>query len=133
MKNKKLILILSALAVAFSCVNMPVLATDNIAENTKITVSNSPELWERFLKYDLCILDYNSLTDDKKDLCRFIFETELNSPDTIVCERARRILAGYDVGRRVTLEDTENYYDFGDPAFLYNHVLPDTPISLFCT
>lgn len=93
MKNKKLIMLFSALAVACSCVNMPVSATDNIAGNTEITVSNSPELWEKFLKYDLCITDYNSLTDEEKDLCKFIFETEQSTGDTIRCEHARRTLA----------------------------------------
>ena len=93
MKKKKIIPILSALAVAFSCVNMPVSATENVTENTEITVSNNPELWKRFLKYDLRITDYDALSYEEKDLCKFIFETELNSPDTIICERARRILA----------------------------------------
>lgn len=89
----------------------------------QITVENSTELWERFLKYDLCVLDYDSLTDEQKELCRFIFETELNSEDTIICERARRTLVGYDVGERVTLEDTENYYDFADYAHMYSEVV----------
>ncbi len=129
MKNKKIITMISAIVMAFSCVNIPVYAVNSTSTETitEITAENSQQLWERFLKYDLCILDYDSLTDEQKELCKFIFETELNSEDTIICERARRIIAGYDVGRRATLEDTENYYDFGDPAFLYQHVLSDTP------
>lgn len=78
--------------------------------------------WDKFLKYDLCITDYDSLTDEQKDLAKFIFETETNSEETIICERARRILDDYDVGRRVTLEDTENYYDFADYAYLYSYL-----------
>jgi len=33
-------------------------------------------LWDKFIKYDLCITDYDSLTDEEKDLCHFIFDTE---------------------------------------------------------
>ena len=33
-------------------------------------------LWDKFIKYDLCITDYDSLTDKEKELCKFIFETE---------------------------------------------------------
>ncbi|MDE5618996.1 MAG: leucine-rich repeat protein [Ruminococcus sp.] len=110
MKKKKIITIISALTIACSCVNMPVSAME-------ITVSSNPELWERFLKYDLCILHYNSLTDEEKELCRFIFETELNSEDTIICKRARRTLDGYDVGRRATLEDTKIYDNILDMSY----------------
>lgn len=75
-------------------------------------------LWNRFIKYDLRITDYDSLTDEKKELCKYIFETERSSEDTIICARARQILAGYDVGERVTFEDTEHYYDIMDSSFL---------------
>lgn len=43
-------------------------------------------LWDKFLKYDLCITDYDSLTYEEKDLCKFIFETERSSTDTIRCK-----------------------------------------------
>lgn len=119
MKKIITILLVFVLCCSYSPVHVKAVET---AENNLITSENSPELWERFLKYDLCILDYNSLNDEEKDLCKFIFETELNSEDTIICERARRILAGYDVGRRVTIEDTENYYDFADFDYLYNYI-----------
>lgn len=68
----------------FSYVNIQVSATGNMMKNTEITVSNSPELWEKFLKYDLCITDYDSLSIEEQNLCKFIFETELNSEDTIL-------------------------------------------------
>jgi hypothetical protein len=29
-------------------------------------------LWEKFIKYDLCITDYRALTDEEKELCKFI-------------------------------------------------------------
>lgn len=122
MKKQKIIVSLTSLICAFFCILSPFKAkTVAISEDTVITCKNNPELWERFLKYDLCVLDYDSLTDEKKELCKFIFETELNSEETIICERARRILNGYDVGRRVTIEDTENYYDFKELfSFDYN-------------
>jgi len=72
-------------------------------------------LWDKFIKYDLCITDYNSLTDEQKSLCEFIFETERSSDDIIVCERARRTLAGDEnLGDRITLEQLENAYGIWD-------------------
>ena len=118
---KKFIAMLSVVVLCCSYSPVCVNAVEETSDVGSITVENSPELWERFLKYDLCILDYDSLTDEDKDLCRFIFETELNSKHTIICERARRILDGYDVGRRATLEDTEKYYDFADFGYTYTY------------
>lgn len=116
MKNKKIITIISAIIMAFCCVNMPVYAVNSTSTETvtQITVENSQQLWERFLKYDLRITDYNSLSEEEKDLCKFIFETELNSEDTIICERARRTLAGYDVGKRIDPNQVENYCNIVD-------------------
>lgn len=71
-------------------------------------------LWDRFIKYDLRITDYNSLSKEEKDLCKFIFETERSSEDTIICERARRILSGYDVGERIDPQKIKNYYNIID-------------------
>ncbi len=79
-------------------------------------------MWDRFIKYDLRITDYDSLTDKEKELCRFIFETERSSKDTIICSRARMIIAGYDVGERVTLDQTEHYYDFVDSSFIDDRI-----------
>ena len=87
---KKIIAMLLTVILSFSFSPLYVKAT----ETNSITSENNSKLWERFLKYDLCILDYDSLDDEQKDLCKFIFETELNSDDTIICERARRILNG---------------------------------------
>ena len=33
-------------------------------------------LWEKFLRYDLCITDYAAMSESEQALCRFIFETE---------------------------------------------------------
>lgn len=65
-------------------------------------------LWEKFLTYDLCITDYNSLTDEQKELCKFIFETERSASGTVRCERARKILAGEDIGDRITVSEIKN-------------------------
>lgn len=125
---KKFIAVLSAIFMCCGYSPMCVKAyQEQKIATVGITAENSPELWERFLKYDLCITDYDSLTDDEKELCKFIFETELNSEDTIICERARRTLNGYDVGRRVTLEDTENYYDFADFKYMYSYITDKEP------
>ena len=95
--------IMSVAAIPFAAVN----AEDNT------------ELWEDFLKYDLCITDYDSLTEKEQELCHFIFDTETNSEDTVVCERARNILAGYDVGERITPELAAKYKNIVSSKYLY--------------
>ena len=90
------------------------------------------DLYERFLKYNLCITDYDSLTDEEKELCQFIFERERSANQTIRCERARRILAGDDVGERITLSDIEGKRCIIDPmtairgiVYNYAYCVPD--------
>ena len=92
-------------------------------------------LWDKFIKYDLCITDYDSLTNEEKDLCHFIFDTEQSSDKPIRCERARRILAGDDVGKRITLEQLDGAYGIWDrfsPDKLgwhnYIHCIPDIKV-----
>lgn len=46
------------------------------------------EMWDKFLKYDLCITDYDALTAEEQELCKFIFETERSSYWGVICERA---------------------------------------------
>lgn len=76
-------------------------------------------LWDNFLRYDLCITDYDSLTEEQQELCHFIFDTETSHNDDIVCERARRILAGDDVGERLTLQQLGNAYGIADQMSYY--------------
>lgn len=90
-------------------------------------------LWEKFLKYDLLIADYDTLTAKEQSLCRFIFETEQSSDITIRCERARRTLArDENIGERLTLEQLENCYGIWDRYAetkdgmpWYQHCVPD--------
>ncbi len=88
-------------------------------------------LWEKFLKYDLCITDYTALTPEQKELCHFIFDTEQNSERMLRCERARRILAGEDVGERITTEQLDDAYGVWDKYGSsygwqnYIHCVPD--------
>ena len=96
-------------------------------------------LWDKFIKYDLCIADYDSLTDKEKELCKFIFETEQSAQGVVRCERARRILAGEDVGERVTLSEIHNGINvenvhgskiIGNYSYRYLHYGDTT--SLYC-
>ncbi len=95
--------------------------------------SENDQLWDKFIRYDLCITDYNSLTDEKKELCHFIFDTEQASNDTIVCERARRTLANdSNIGDRLNLEQIndcygicDHYADFYCGNIDYFHCVPD--------
>ena len=111
---------LLALTITVSSVPFSGITANAIDLSDSYTQEVDWDLWERFLKYDLRITDYEALTDEEKELCRFIFETERSAEDTIICERARRQLAGYDVGERVTLDVTENYYEIRDYSYSYS-------------
>ena len=76
-------------------------------------------LWDSFLQYDLCIGDFGALSAEEQSLCRFIFDTEQAANDNIVCERARRILAGEDVGDRLTLSQLAEAYGVWDNNSYY--------------
>lgn len=105
----------------------------NVSAADDIVYDVDYSLWDKFIKYDLCITDYNSLSDEQKELCRFIFETEQKSGDTVICERARRTLAGDEnIGERMTLDKLVDCYGiwdnysvnkFGWSAYL--HCVPD--------
>lgn len=99
-----------------------VLSFGNLPVLTGLAESQNSALWEKFLRYDLCITDYNARSEEEKELCRFIFDTEQAANDNIVCERARRILAGDDVGERITLEQLESAYGLWDSQSVYNNV-----------
>lgn len=87
-----------------------------------ITVYAKDNLWNKFLKYDLCITNYNALTDEEKELCHFIFDTEQAAGDTVICERARRTLAGdSNIGKRLTLDDLANCYGIWDNYSVYKN------------
>ena len=144
---KKILSILSALMLSVACMPYTVYADGNyfgrgdgyvdplpnFTGNEETTVENNPELWEKFLEYDLCITDYDSLTSEEKDLCRFIFETEQSSIATIRCERARRMLAHDEyIGERLTIETAMNSYGIWDcyssakaGSAYFTHAVPD--------
>lgn len=101
---KKIISLLAAVTISIAYFHM----------NNAYSAETSDNLWSEFIKYDLCITDYDSLTDDEKELCQFIFDTEQAANDNIICERARRILAGDDVGERITIEQLDDAYGIWD-------------------
>ncbi len=89
-------------------------------------------LWDYFIKYDLCISDYDALTDEQKELCNFIFYWEQLDSGYTRYERARRILAGEDVGERIALEQLQGAYGIWDVYsddksgwHSYIHCVPD--------
>ncbi|MBR6984851.1 MAG: leucine-rich repeat protein [Ruminococcus sp.] len=97
-------------------------------------------LFDKFLKYDLCITDYNALTEEEKDLCHFIFDTEQSAEETVICERARRTLAhDPNIGDRLKLEQLEECYGIWDqysPSLFgctyYMHCVPDIKYLYDC-
>lgn len=135
--KKKFLLSASACIIATSFLN--VLSadaysslTDYILGNGEYTINYDVDVdwsfWDDFIKYDLRITDYDSLPEKKKELCKFIYETEISSKEDIVCERARRIIAGYDVGERVSPEICSKYERIADYSWDYTQ-LDSTYIS----
>lgn len=53
-----------------------ILTASSLPISSSYAVQTSEELWNKFIKYDLCITDYDSLTEEEKELCKFIFDTE---------------------------------------------------------
>ena len=121
MKKRLFAILCSTVMLASTALPLPVSAADDDA------------LWEKFLRYDLCITDYDALTEEEQELCHFIYDTEQSSKDTIRCERARRTLAhDPDLGERLTLTQLENVYGicdwYGDSlyeSFFSVHCVPD--------
>lgn len=97
--------------LSLTITSFPSIRTESAQNNDK---------WKNFLRYDLCITNYDALSDEEKQLCHFIFDTEQAAGDNIVCERARRILAGDDVGERLTPEQLENAYGLRDICSFYD-------------
>ncbi|MBQ8922284.1 MAG: leucine-rich repeat protein [Oscillospiraceae bacterium] len=93
--------------------------------------TDSSAIWERFLRYDLCITDYSLLSEEERALCRFIFDTEQNSAETVRCERARRILDYDYVSDRLREEELTALCgiqdDFADYKFSGIYARPCTP------
>ena len=119
--KKSLVIIISTLLI------------NSICSQRVYSIEPDNQLWDKFLEYDLCITDYNALTEEEQELCHFIFDTEQSSDETIICERARRTLAhDSDIGNRITLEQLEDCYGICDMysemffgAEDYIHCVPD--------
>ncbi|MBQ3916351.1 MAG: hypothetical protein II690_07150, partial [Ruminococcus sp.] len=114
----------TALSAAMVCAGLTPVPASAVSE---------ANLWEKFLRYDLGITDYSALSSEDKELCRFIFDTEQAAGDNIVCERARRTLAGDDVGERIALDELKETYGIWDKYSpnsiygwqIYTHCVPD--------
>lgn len=115
---KKITAIISVIAMIAGSVPMYANAYSRQTTGNPVPVVDWNK-WDDFIKYDLRITDFYSLDREKQNLCKFIFETEMSSPEDIVCERARRIVAGQDVGERVTVEKLKQYEAIGDCKWLY--------------
>lgn len=115
---------------------LSVALTTTYALSVKADAATDVSLWDKFIRYDLCITDYNSLTSEEKELCHFIFDTEQAAGDNIVCERARRTLAGDDVGERITIEQLKDAYGVWDYGSFYQtygwHTFIDCVPDVIC-
>ncbi len=115
-----------------SCLTAAALCAASLAA-FPVSAGENDDLWERFLRYDLCVTDFDALTAEQQELCHFIFDTEQSTEETVVCERARRTLAGdTDLGERITLEQLNGAYGIYDKYAYdkvgweaYIHCVPD--------
>lgn len=128
MKKKLTALILGAAVTAASLMSLPAAAykgfefiETRFRDENIYTLPVDYSLWDNFIKYDLRITDYDELTDEEKELCRFIFERERSANNTVSCERARRILAGEDVGERLTWEMIDGTAHLADSVASSRH------------
>lgn len=150
MKNKKILIFISSCIIVslfISTIKLNYIFAQNFEYPTEILSSDyynqevNYSLWDKFIKYDLCITDYDALTDKEKELCKFIFETERSANGTVRCERARRtLLSDDDLGDRINLkelneisgiydkylsEDVHNYTYYKYNYYYYKHCVPD--------
>ena len=136
--KKNVLALLSAAILTLQAASLPASAFygNSLAELVQPSNYDQPvdtDLWEKFLKYDLCITDYAALSESQQALCRFIFETERSAKDTVRCERARRMLSQDPaIGPRLTLEQLEDCYGIWDRFSEYKvgqswflHCVPD--------
>lgn len=117
----------------FLAITISTLIINSICPQRVYSIEPDYQLWNKFLKYDLCITDYNALSEEEQELCHFIFDTEQSAKGTVICERARRTLA-HDplIGERLKLEDLVDCYgvwdQYSDTIFSYpdyTHCVPD--------
>ena len=116
--KKRILAALSAAVLTMYAAPLLVHGTSIPNTTTARSIDQTPideSLWEKFLRYDLCITDYAAMSESEQALCRFIFETEQSAKDTVRCERARRMLSQDPaIGPRLTLEQLEDCYGIWD-------------------
>lgn len=126
--KKKLISIFTAIAIASVSLmsNFTVSAYDGTFDYLKEqylepTAKNEVDwtLFDDYLKYSLDIDDYDSLTDEKKELCQFIFETERSRMPYVYCLNARNSLLKDESPKRVSFDDPQTIASVVDPAPSY--------------
>ena len=139
--KKNVLALLSAAILTLQAASLPASAFygNSLAELVQPSNYDQPvdtDLWEKFLKYDLCITDYAALSESQQALCRFIFETERSAKDTILCARARAILMGCSPVERFSADDIDaaltgisSLYDLN--GRIYSLIYPNSRNRLF--
>ena len=98
--------------------------------NAKIDVDW--DLFDKYITYSLGIDDYSSLTDEKKELCKFVFDTERSKMPYVYCQNARNTILEDKPSRRVSFDDYQTIASVVDPAPSYytyfskkDRIIPD--------
>ena len=139
--KKPVLALLSAVILTLQAAPLPASAFygNSLVELVQPSNYDQPvdtELWEKFLKYDLCITDYAALSESQQALCRFIFETERSAKDTILCARARAILMGCSPVERFSADDIDAALTGISPLYdpngrIYSLIYPNSRNQLF--
>ena len=94
----------------------------NPAPETEVDMS----LFDDFVRYSLEIRDYDSLSEEQKELCKYVYTTERSSTASTICSRARFELQGKPVGR-ISLDDPDPSINITTPAPAFYSVRTDIP------
>ena len=91
-------------------------------EETEVDMS----LFDNFVRYSLEITDFDSLTEEQQELCRFIYKTERSSDINTCCLRAREVLKGTAVSR-ASFDDPDPSLNILEPVPAYYSARTDLP------
>ncbi len=97
----------------------------NYVEPTEATEVDM-SLFDDFVRYSLEITDFDSLSEEQQELCRFIYKTERSSDINTVCLRAREALKGTAVGR-ASFDDPDPSLNILEPVPAYYSARTDIP------
>ena len=78
---------------------------ENQLPKKQTVLSTDDELFDRFLKYSLCVTDKDALSSEQLAMCRTIFLTERSAPQLLLCPYARQTIKTGVAPERISLDN----------------------------